>query len=417
VDLTSGCPFWQVRDGLPAVYPALDREVDADVAVVGGGITGALIAWHLVDAGLSTVLVDRREIGWGSTAATTALLQYELDTSLAELSDLAGPETAGRVYRAAHGTIAALERLVAGLPDACGFARRSSVYLASTRKDAASFSREWAMRRELGLAVELWSTADLEARLGVTRPAALCTRDAAEVDPYRLTHALIRAASVRGLAVYDRTSVRLPARRAGGRFRLRTGRRHSITCGELVVACGYETQTLLRQRGVDLRSTYAFASEPLEPGSLWPGRCLIWESARPYLYLRTTADDRVIVGGEDVGFVDAGARDRLIPAKTATLRRRARRLFPRLELEPAFAWTGTFAETEDGLPFIGVHPRLPGARIGCCYGGNGLLFGVLAAEIIAAAVRGDRHPDADLFSFDRPTVPAPRRQASRARRR
>ncbi|HET8623053.1 MAG TPA: FAD-dependent oxidoreductase, partial [Gemmatimonadales bacterium] len=84
MDLTSGYPFWQVRDGLPAAYPQLDQSLEVDVAVVGAGITGALIAWHLVEAGLSTVLIDRREVGWGSTAATTALLTYELDTSLAE---------------------------------------------------------------------------------------------------------------------------------------------------------------------------------------------------------------------------------------------------------------------------------------------------------------------------------------------
>jgi glycine/D-amino acid oxidase-like deaminating enzyme len=419
MDLTSGCPFWQVRDGLPAVYPALDRDLDVDVLVVGAGITGALVAWHLVDAGYSTALIDRREVGWGSTAATTALLTYELDASLAELAARVGRETAQRVYRATHGAVAAMGRLVARLPDPCDFARRSSLYLASTRSDAAAFPGELALRQDLGLAVELWSAADLEASFGIVRPAALFTRDAAEVDPYRLTHALVRAGCRRGLHVFDRTAVRLPARRTGGRFRVRAGKGNTVRCRELVVAAGYETQTWLRQRTVSLRSTYAFVSEPVDPDAVWPGRSLIWESARPYLYLRTTMDGRVMVGGEDVDFVDAAARDRLIAAKTATLRRRARVLFPRLELQPAFTWTGTFAETDDGLPFIGVHPRLGGARIACCYGGNGLLFGVLAAEIVTAAVRGDRHPDADLFSFDRPTDrrrPGGRRARSTRRR-
>jgi glycine/D-amino acid oxidase-like deaminating enzyme len=222
-----------------------------------------------------------------------------------------------------------------------------------------------------------------------------------------------------GLRVHDRTAASLPDGRTRGSFRLTTDAGFRVTSRDLVVACGYETQTLLPQPGVTLRSTYAFASEPVEPGAFWPRRSLIWESARPYLYLRTTDDDRVIVGGEDIEFSSARARDRLLARKTATLQRRALRLLPRLHLEPAFAWTGTFAETEDGLPFIGVHPRCRGAQVACCYGGNGLLFGALAAEIITAAVGGDRHPDADLFSFDRPTArqPAPRPRPSRGRRR
>jgi glycine/D-amino acid oxidase-like deaminating enzyme len=419
MDLTSGCPFWQVRDGLPAAYPALDRDLDTEVVVVGAGATGALIAWQLVEAGFSTVLVDRREVGWGSTAATTALLTYELDTSLVDLAAAAGRETAERIYRATHAAVEAMHKVVSKLPDSSELVRRPSLYLASTRKDAASFPEECGLRQSLGIDVELWSSAQLETSFGIKRPAALYSRDAAEVDPYRLTHALIRSACRRGLIVSDRTPVRLPAKRIGGRFRLRVGGRWTVRCRELIVATGYETQALLRQRNVRLQSTYAFASEPLDPADLWPGRCLIWESARPYLYLRTTGDSRVMAGGEDVDHVDADSRDRLIPAKTRALRRRARALFPQLGLAPAFSWTGTFAESDDGLPFIGVHPRLPGARIACCYGGNGLLFGVLAAEIVTAAVRGDGHPDAALFSFDRPTSRAPlrRRRARPVRRR
>ena len=188
MDLTSGYPFWQVRDGLPAVYPALDRHLEADVAIVGGGVTGALIASHLVEAGFATVLVDRREIGWGSTAATTALLQYELDTSLAELTASVGAGRAARVYRACHGALASLHALAARTPDGSDFVPRPSLYLASTRQDAAEFEREWAFRREIGLNVDLLSRAELGAQFGIERrvrlrdpgAAAAAGRDAAE---------------------------------------------------------------------------------------------------------------------------------------------------------------------------------------------------------------------------------------------
>jgi len=68
MDLTSGYPFWPIKDGLPAAYPILDADIRCDAVVLGAGITGAMIAHALVDAGFDTVVVDRREVAWGSTA-------------------------------------------------------------------------------------------------------------------------------------------------------------------------------------------------------------------------------------------------------------------------------------------------------------------------------------------------------------
>ena len=67
MDLKSGYPYWTVRDGLVAAFPPLSRDLDCDVAVIGAGITGALIARELQDAGLDVVVLDRRDAGWGST--------------------------------------------------------------------------------------------------------------------------------------------------------------------------------------------------------------------------------------------------------------------------------------------------------------------------------------------------------------
>ena len=73
MNLTSSHPFWSVRNGLPANYPSLRRDVSCDAVVIGGGITGAL-AVHLVEAGVEALLIDKRDIGTGGTSASTALL-------------------------------------------------------------------------------------------------------------------------------------------------------------------------------------------------------------------------------------------------------------------------------------------------------------------------------------------------------
>src|SRR5664279_4292043 len=85
MNLISGHPFWSVNNGLPRNYPSLQRDVACDAVVIGGGITGGLVAVHLAEAGVKTIVIDKRDIGPGSTSASTALLQYEIDVPLRDL--------------------------------------------------------------------------------------------------------------------------------------------------------------------------------------------------------------------------------------------------------------------------------------------------------------------------------------------
>lgn len=90
MDLHSGACFWPLVNGLGLVVPPLDRDVTCDVAVIGAGITGALLADAMTRAGLSVAALDRRDVGEGSTAASTALLMYDIDTPLHRLRERIG---------------------------------------------------------------------------------------------------------------------------------------------------------------------------------------------------------------------------------------------------------------------------------------------------------------------------------------
>ncbi len=101
-------------------YPPLSADVDCEVVVVGAGvgITGALIARGLVEAGLGTIVLDRHDVGWGSTAASTALLQYEIDTELLQLSKLVGEQHALAAYKACEAALAELQSIAEDIGDA-----------------------------------------------------------------------------------------------------------------------------------------------------------------------------------------------------------------------------------------------------------------------------------------------------------
>lgn len=400
MDLMSGYPFWPIKNGLITSYPALKQDLTCDVAIIGGGITGALIAYHLTEAGCDTVLVDRRDIGGGSTSASTALLQYEVDTPLFQLIEMVGREHAVRSYHLCLESIGKLAALAGKLDDDCDFERKHSLYLASRRRHVGDLRKEYEARRSCGIRLDYLDQAEIEARYSFSYPAALLSYDAAQVDAYRLTHALLRAAARQGLRVFDRTEV-TGYEQTGSGILLTTERGCQITAGKVAFAGGFEAQQYLRQKIVSFKSTYALVSEPLEHFEGWADQCLIWESARPYAYMRTTRDGRAIVGGEDDAFDDEARRERRLDRKRDRLVKRFKQMFPAIDLEVAYYWAGTFGETADGLPYIGETPEFPNGYFALGYGGNGITYSLIAAEIIRDIYTGRPNRDAAIFRFDR----------------
>jgi glycine/D-amino acid oxidase-like deaminating enzyme len=151
MDLVSPQPFWLLRNGLLSVYPSLKADVTCDAVVLGGGISGAFVAEALASEGLDVVVLDKRDVGGGSTSASTALLQYEIDTPLTALSKRIGRRDAEQSYRLCHDSIDSIERLVAKLKVECVFQRRKSLYLASETADAALLREECAARQAIGI--------------------------------------------------------------------------------------------------------------------------------------------------------------------------------------------------------------------------------------------------------------------------
>ncbi|HEX2218222.1 MAG TPA: FAD-dependent oxidoreductase, partial [Gemmatimonadales bacterium] len=135
MDLTTGVPFWLVKDGLKATYPKLDQDRRCDVAIIGGGISGAMVGRRFAEEGIHTVLLEGREMGYGSTGASTALLQYELDTHLTDLGQRLGAARAQRFYRLCAEAVEGIGRLAGALGTDPHFRTKSSLYLASRPQD------------------------------------------------------------------------------------------------------------------------------------------------------------------------------------------------------------------------------------------------------------------------------------------
>jgi glycine/D-amino acid oxidase-like deaminating enzyme len=400
MNLSSGYPYWLINNGLPENYPKLEHSVKTDVVIIGGGISGALTAYYLTNAGVSCILVDARTIGLGSTCASTSLLQYELDKPLSELSALIGFKNASHAYIKCSEAIDAIQKISQKIKFTL-FEKQNSLYFAASKKDKELIEKEYLFRKKAGFKVALLSQKEISKKFNFDPPVAILSAQGASIDAYGFTHALLQSGIKKGLFVFDKTKITKVEYKKKS-TRLTTEKGYTINANKIVNASGYEVTDFTNKKIVTLHSTYAVASEHISsPIPIWPGKTLLWNTADPYLYMRLTKDNRVIIGGRDENFYNTNARDQLIKHKTRLLKKDFYKLFPAIDFIPEFSWAGTFGSTKDALPYIGTYEKTPNAYYALGFGGNGITFSVIAAEIIRDMILGKPNKDAFLFSFSR----------------
>ncbi|MDR6663852.1 FAD-dependent oxidoreductase [Rhizobium sp. 1399] len=402
-ELVGGCSLWG-RNGVRPAYQPLEQSFKTDIAIIGGGITGALAAEHLTARGFSVVVIDREQPGFGSTAASTAMLQWEIDRTLGELEALYGFERAAGIYRRSGACVAGLAKLIAAHGITCGFQPRNTLYLANNHEGARELMEERQLRRRAGLPGHYLEHPDLLTQYEFDRDAAILSPGSAEADPVLLTWALLQIAFSRGARLLNASVTSLHSE--GGHVTAETNGAHVIEARHVVLATGYSMPGLDMPKLHRTSSSWALATVPQKPDDLWRDGMLLWEDSHPYLYVRTTDDNRIIVGGEDDDTTDPEERDLKLPGKVMTIREKLKRLWPRADTRVEHAWCGTFGETADGLPLIGSVPGMAGVYAAYGYGGNGITFSYLAGQMIGAMLAGMYRDWFEDFALDRdaPTV-------------
>lgn len=399
LDLRSGTPVWSAYRSPTVPTDRLTRDIKTDVVIVGMGISGAMMAEALTRDGHSVVCIDRRGPLKGSTAATTALVQFEIDQPLVKLSRMIGNEAARQAWRRSRLAVFNLKGRVEALDLNCRMESTRSLYLAGTSLGPSELNREAEARRYAGIDASYLTRQQLGDQFGIERSAAIVSHDNLALDPRKLTSGLLLAALARKARFYAPVeAVSAEDDRLGVVVATREG--PTIAAKHLVLTTGYELLDMVPAASHRVISTWAMATAP-QPGRIWPHAAMIWEASDPYLYLRATSDGRVICGGEDEDFIDEGRRDELTLVKTDRLRKKLAKLFPQLDARAEFAWSGSFGTTTTGLPIIGTLPHHPRMHVVMGYGGNGITFSQIASELISATITGEVDMDAGLFALDR----------------
>ncbi|MEI4828290.1 FAD-dependent oxidoreductase [Bacillus sp. FJAT-53711] len=403
MDLQTGKLYWNTTFPNPPSYPCLEKDIICDVLIIGAGSSGAQSAYYLCDSDLSVVVVDKRKVGHGSNLTNTALIQYLGDKMFFELVNTFGEEYTVKHMKLCEEAINDIEFANQKLPFDSDFMRRDSLYFASYEEDIRKLEKELYYLQKHGFKADWLSEKQIGQKYPFKKRAALYTYEDGEINPYKFTHGLLKQASNQGVQIYEDTEiVGKKLEKDFATFYTKSG--NSVTAKKVIVAAGYEGLEFKKEKNATLISSYAIVTTPVEDFSSWHKRTLIWETARPYIYMRTTADNRIIIGGLDEDTNIAEERDSKLIHNKEKLLHEFNKLFPNITVKPEFYLSAFYGGTHDGLPIIGMYEEFPNCYFIYAYGDNGLVYSMVLSKIIRDVIIKGSSPNLNLYLQSRPKL-------------
>jgi glycine/D-amino acid oxidase-like deaminating enzyme/nitrite reductase/ring-hydroxylating ferredoxin subunit len=392
----STTPYWATSATFPP-FAKLAEDVEADVVIVGAGVTGLTAAYLLAKAGKRVVVLERDRCAITDTGHTSAHLTMVTDARLTELVKRFGRDHAQAVWDAGLAAIATIDEIVREQAIDARFEWVDGYLHAPPMANAGGESKrlqeDAALAREMGFDAEYVDAVPLANQPGVR------FADQARIHPRSYLARVAKAFVALGGRIYEHSTAEEfcddPREvKVGGQ---------TVQCEDIVIAThnpvvglsGLAGATLFQTK-LALYTSYVVAARVPSgavPDGLW------WDTGDPYYYLRLEPHrdfDVIVFGGEDhkTGQQDdtAGCYQRLEERLTA--------MVPRVDV--THRWSGQVIETPDGLPYIGQTADHQYAATG--YAGNGLTFGTLAGMMTSDAILGRTNPWRDLFHPSRKAI-------------
>lgn len=406
-ELHTGNYYWNTFHTKKTEWSTLNKDLTTKVLIVGGGMSGLLMAYMLHEQGIDFILLEGDQIAEGSSLASTGLLQYCNDIMLSELRSAIGREKADTFYRYCYRALDQLKHIASNLQKHVGdahFRSRTSMQYSSTDEDIIKLQQEYEALLSLELPCELWGSHQIEQQFPFSKGTGLVTHGDAEVNPHLFVLSLAQYLTEEGCHLYEKSLVSDHERLSNGSYRITVNNHYIVQSEYIVYAIGYQPEQLHQKLFQPiLNRSYVIVSNPVDDLSSWYEKYMLWETARPYLYLRTTVDNRIIVGGLDETIQTPNHNVASVEALNDKLLDELRKLFPEYDLQIDYSWNATFAETADQLPYLGVDPDDQHIMYILGYGGNGTVSSMLGAELLTNMICGSGAMDdlADIVKLDR----------------
>ena len=363
--------------------PPLDGDGRADVVVIGGGYTGLSAALHLALRGVSVVLLEAEEVGFGASGRNGGQVNPGLKPDPDLVLKAYGADLGARMLSFAGSAPDIVFKLIERHAISCEANRSGMLRAAAHPRQVDAVRATTVQYQRLGAPVEFLARDAIARSTGTDRyHGAMLDRRGGAVNPLSYARGLARAAIAAGARLHGRTRA-LELKRSGSGWlaRCATG---NVSAAQVLIATNGYTDDIwpgLRRSIVPVFSSIA-ATAPLPEkiaGAILPGGEVLWESGAITVYYRMDRARRLLIGGR------GPMREIGTPADIAYILRYARKLWPALSSATwTHAWGGQLAITRDHIPHL--HVPSPGVWVCLGYSGRGVALATAMGAQLAHKV-------------------------------
>jgi glycine/D-amino acid oxidase-like deaminating enzyme/nitrite reductase/ring-hydroxylating ferredoxin subunit len=397
MDWLTSRSYWHATASSPEDFPRLDRPIETDVVIVGGGITGLTAALYLANSGRQVVILEAGKIGAGTTGGTSGHLEALPDQGVRKLIRDHGETAARTVTQARLAAIDQIENWSRDLDIDCDFQRVAACVFSETAEGAEELQRECEATRCLGLTATCGRTIGLPFSVA----GGFRVERQARFHSQRYLQALARHLQAQGCLIFEHTPAQPPK---DGEPCVVETEQAQVAASDVLV-CTHSAYFGLSELDLRVAAYQSYVLAARVNSDICDA--LFWDDQRPYHYFRpASSQDRrlLLIGGEDH---KTGQGDDERDA-WARLEAYARRRFSIQSIE--HRWSAELFEPADGLPYIGRVPFSRHLYVATGFSGTGLTFGTVAGELLADLVMQRPSDLADILTPSRlkPLASAPR---------
>jgi glycine/D-amino acid oxidase-like deaminating enzyme len=398
--------FW--LDRLPrtrrASFPRWTGEGDAQVVVVGGGLTGCACAYALAAAGVRVLLLEAETVGGGATAGSPGIVRQGFDASFESTARAHGRRTARTIWQVFRKTSLDFAATLRRLEIRCDLLPVDLLKISLAGDEASrSLKREYQSRRDAGLETA-WMTPRAVLREAAMPSGGAIRSKAFAIDPCRAALGLAAAASARKARIFERSPVvRIRSRRTG--LEIQTS--HGVVRSDAVIVATRARLPDLRplRRHLSAEHRYAVVTEPLTTAvvrEVGPRSASIEDDATPPHLVRWMKDKRVLVTGAAQPAVPPRSQPQALVQRTGQLMYELSVLYPPISgTQAEWSWHFEQDTTADGLPLFGPHRNFPRHFFALGGGPHGDAVAWLAARLATRWLLDRPDKGDDAFGFSR----------------
>jgi glycine/D-amino acid oxidase-like deaminating enzyme len=384
--------YWSQSSTLPA-YPAMEKNIVADVVIIGGGITGLLSAYLIAQAGRRVVILEKDKIGGGATHLTTGFLTQIIDTDLTDLVTIHGEKGTRAILKSHAEAIDLIEEIAATERIDCDFKRCSNYIYASSAKEFEGLTAEYEEMKRLGLPVTLVNAPLPHLRtLGYVELA-----EQAKFHPMKFMAGLLPVLDRLGVVIFEQTEALSLTEENPRHLSVQTVSGLEVS---VMWAISATYQPFGQPLGLFFKKGMyeSYVIEAEIPAGVIP-QGIYEDMQNPYHYFRIEAEkghDAIIIGGED------HRQDVPVDAEKnfAALRKYLDHILIGVSPIVRRRWSGPILEPADGLPLIGPY-KDPHLLFATGFSGNGMTYAGTAALIFRDMILGKQHYAYSLYRADR----------------